>query len=142
MKTLLSSAGALAMAASLYFASPAMAASAMTSEAFLQARLQAFGSGNLEALLEQYSEDATLFTPQGALHGKAQIKTMLQAVLAEFGQPGSKFNLVSQAAVGSSIALVWNAETSQNIYELGVETYVLADGKVATQTTVLKVTPK
>lgn len=142
MNTLLSAACALATATGLFFSSPVWAESAMTSAEFLQARLQAFGSGNLDALVEQYSDDATLFSPQGALHGKAQIKAMLQAVLAEFGQPGTKFNLLSQAAAGSSVALVWSAETSKNIYDLGVETYVLADGKVATQTIVLVVKPK
>jgi ketosteroid isomerase-like protein len=115
---------------------------ANTATEFAKARLAAFGSGNVNALMDQYTDDATLFSPGGVLHGKAEIRTMLESVVAEFGQPGVRFELVSQAAVGDTVAFVWKAETAKAVYDLGVETYVLAGGKAAQQTLVLATTPK
>jgi hypothetical protein len=36
----------------------------------------------------------------------------------------------------------WEAETADNVYELGGDTFVIEDGKIATQTLTLKATPK
>ena len=38
--------------------------------------------------------------------------------------------------------IVWHAETPDNVYELGTDTYVIRDGVIETQTFTAKVTPK
>jgi ketosteroid isomerase-like protein len=111
-------------------------------QAFASARLEAFGKGDVQTLLNQMNDDATIFSSQGVLHGKAQIEPMLQAVIAEFSQPGAKFEMISQVAVGSTVAFVWRAETAKNVYRLGVETYVLDGNKAAYETLVIDATPK
>ena len=133
---------ALSAVASLAVTAPSLADDSAMSQAFAQARLAAFGSGDIDAMVAQYTDDATVFTPQGVLHGKEQIRAMLQAVVAEFSQPGVVFNLTSMETAGPNVAFVWNAETNQNSYSLGVETYVLAEGKAVYQTLVLSAVAK
>jgi hypothetical protein len=67
---------------------------------------------------------------------------MMEGVVAEFGQPGVKFEMIAQAAVGEAVAFSWKAETAKNVYELGAETYVIRDGLVAYQTLALKAQAK
>ena len=134
-------AGAAFLASSLA-AVPAFTADMMTAQQFADARLAAFGKGDAEALIAQYSDDATVFTPMGVLHGAAQIRPMIEGVIGEFAQPGTTFKLISQAAEGSTVAFVWQAETAKNVYDLGVETYVIADGKAVYQTLITKMKPK
>ena len=109
---------------------------------FMADRLAAFGSGNVEALLAQYRADAVVITPEGTLRGANQIRGMIEGVVGEFAVPGVKFELLHQAAEGPVANFVWKAETLKNVYDLGVETYLLEDGKVAFQTFAAKATAK
>jgi hypothetical protein len=67
---------------------------------------------------------------------------MIEGVVAEFARPGVTFNLIAQTVDGPIATFVWKAETATNIYDLGAETYVIEDGKVAYQTFAAKVTPR
>jgi ketosteroid isomerase-like protein len=106
----------------------------MTSQEFAEARLAAFGRGDVEAIVGQYADNAVVITPQGTLRGPAQIRGMIEGIIAEFAQPGVKFELIHRAAEGPVANFVWTAETGRNVWDLGAETYVLEGGKIAFQT--------
>ena len=130
------------VATALLASQPAFAEDPMTAQHFADARLAAFGAGDIDTLLAQYSGDAMVFTPMGVLQGPAQIRTLLEPTLADFGQQGTTFDLKSVVAEGNTVALVWSAETPTTHYALGVETYVLADGKAVYQTLVVDAAPR
>jgi hypothetical protein len=111
-------------------------------EKFLADRIAAFGKGDLDKLVAQYGDGAVVITPMGTLTDRTSIRSMMEGVVAEFAQPGVKFEMIAQAAVGEVVAYTWKAETAKNVYDLGAETYVLRDGLVAYQTLALKVQPK
>ena len=111
-------------------------------EKFAADRLANFGKGDAAALLAQYADEATVITPMGVLHGRDQIKGMIDSIVGEFAQPGVSFTLISQNAVGNVVAFTWSADTGSNVYDLGAETYVLADGLITYQTFAAKVTPR
>ena len=111
-------------------------------EKFAADRLAAFGSGDVAALVGHYGPDAVVITPMGTLSQPAEIRGMIEGIIAEFGQPTTKFDLISQAAVGEVVTFVWKADTAKNVYDIGAETYVLKDGLVAYQTFAAKVAPK
>ena len=129
------------VAAGLLAGSSAFAGNEMA-EKFAADRLAAFGSGNAAALVAQYRPDAVVITPMGVLNEPAQIKGMIEGIIAEFGQPSTKFELISQGAVGEVVTFVWKADTAKNVYDLGAETYVLKDGMIAYQTFAAKMAPK
>jgi ketosteroid isomerase-like protein len=114
----------------------------MTTEEFADARLAAFGRGDVNAIVAQYADDAIVITPQGTLRGQAQIRGMIEGIIAEFAQPGVKFDLISRAAEGPVANFTWSAETNANVWDLGAETYVLANGRIAFQTFAGKMRPK
>ena len=132
----------LAATAALFASTLAQAADNAMAQKFAADRLAFFGKGDAAAILKQYAEDATVITPNGVLHGRAQIKGMVDGIIAEFAQPGVKFDLKSQAAEGPIVTFMWAAETGKNVYDLGAETYVLKDGLAEYQTFAAKVTPR
>jgi hypothetical protein len=139
-KTQTTLAAALA-GAMLLATTPILAGDNAMAEKFAADRLALFGKGDTAGLLAQYANDATVITPMGVLHGRDQIKGMIDGIIGEFAQPGVKFTLISQNAEDAVVAFTWSADTGKNIYELGVETYVLKDGMVEYQTFAAKVTP-
>ena len=82
-----------------------------------------------------------MITPMGVLHGRDQIKGMIDGIVGEFAQPGVKFTLISQNAEDAVVAFTWSANTARSLYDCGAETYVLKDGMVEYQTFAAKVTP-
>jgi hypothetical protein len=111
-------------------------------EKFAMERLSAFERGDVSALVAQYTDDAVVVTPAGPLNDRASITAMMEGVIAEFGQPGTRFEVISQAAFGDIFTLVWSGETSKNVYDFAAEAYVLKDGKITYQTVALKAQAK
>ena len=47
-----------------------------------------------------------------------------------------------QTVEGEVAHIIWNAETADNVYELGTDTFVVRGGKIVAQTFAAKVTPR
>src|SRR5262245_33991877 len=101
-----------------------------------------FRAGDIEGMLADYSADAILFTPGGALRGRSEIGALLKNMLAEFGKPGASEKVHTAIFEGDYAYLVWSGETADNLYELATDTFIIRNGKIAVQSFAGKVTPK
>ena len=63
-------------------------------------------------------------------------------LLAEFAKPGMSFEMSRQDIDGDTAYIVWKAETADNRYEFGTDTFLVKDGKIVTQTFAGKISPK
>ena len=108
----------------------------------LDHHLKCFGEGDLTGILSDYAPGAVLFTPDGPLRGTDAIRPLFQAMFAEFGKPGAKFSMKQQAVEGDYAYILWTAETADNLYEVGTDTFVVRDGKIVAQSFAGKITPK
>ena len=113
-----------------------------STEEVLNHHLSAFGDGDLEGILSDYGEDSLLMTPQEVLRGRGQMKPVFEALLTEFAKPGASFAMHRQTVEGEIAFIVWSAETADNVYELGTDTFVVRDGKIVAQSFTGKITPK
>jgi len=104
--------------------------------------LKSFGEGDLNGILSDYAPGAILFTPEGPLKGHDAIRSLFQAMLAEFGKPGAVFNLKQQFVEGDYAYILWMAETADNVYELGTDTFVVREGKIVIQSFAGRIVPK
>ncbi len=113
-----------------------------TTQQILEHHLKAFGEGDLEGILEDYTETSLLFTPDGLLRGPGEMRGLFEAFFAEFAKPGASFEMKKQIVEGETAYIVWSAETADNVYELATDTFVVRDGKIVTQTFAAKIVPK
>jgi ketosteroid isomerase-like protein len=104
--------------------------------------LKCFGERDLKGILSDYAPDAVLFTPDGPLRGPDAIKPLFQAMVAEFGKPGATFSMKQQFVEGDYAYILWTAETADNVYEVGTDTFVVRDDKIVAQSFTGKITPK
>jgi ketosteroid isomerase-like protein len=104
--------------------------------------LKCFGEGDLDGILSDYASGGVVFTPNGPLKGADAIRAFYKQVFAEFGKPGTTFSLTLQSFEGDYAYLLWTAETADNVYEMGTDTFVVRDGKIALQSFAWKTTPK
>jgi len=101
-----------------------------------------FAEGNLDGILSGYAEDAVLFTPEGALMGAEAMKPFIRAMFAEFGKPGATSTVQHQSVEGDYAYTLWTAETADNVYEFGTDTFVVREGKIVAQSFAAKLVPK
>jgi len=104
--------------------------------------LKAFSDGDLEGILSDYAPGAVMFTANGPRRGVDEIRPLFQAMIAEFRKPGAGIQLKQQCIAGDHAYILWNAETADNVYELGTDTFVVKNGKIVAQSFTGKITPK
>ena len=75
----------------------------------LDHHLQAFGDGDLDGVMADYTDDSVLFTPDGPLKGPEAIRGLYIALLEEFGKPGMSVEMLQQDVEGECAYIVWKA---------------------------------
>jgi len=113
-----------------------------TTKDVLDNHLRHFGAGDLDGILSDYAPDAILFTPDGPRRGRDAIRPFYQAMLAEFGKPGTTFSMMLQSVEDDYAYTLWSAETADNVYEVATATFVVRDGKFVAHSFAGKITPK
>ena len=108
----------------------------------LDHHLKCFGEGDLKGILSDYAPNAVLFTPDGPLKGIDAITPLFEAIFGEFGKPGAAFKMKQQSVEGDYAYILWTAETADNVYEVGTDTFVVRNGKIVAQSFAGKITPK
>ena len=108
----------------------------------LEHHLKCFGEGDLKGILSDYAPDAIMFTPDGPLRGVDAMRPLFQAMIAEFGKPGAVVSMKQQSVDGEYAYILWTAETADNVYEMGTDTFVVRDGKIVAQSFTGKITPR
>ncbi len=112
---------------------------AKSTEDILDHHLQAFGAGDLSGILEDYIDESIIITPETVLRGPKQMASLFEAFFAEFAKPGASFAMRQRTIEGETAYIVWSAETADNVYELGTDTFWIHNGKIITQTFAAKV---
>ena len=111
-------------------------------EQVLNHHLQSFGEGNVDAILSDYTDSSVVIIPNGVLNGREQIRGLFEALVAEFGQAGTEFELTSSMVEGPLAYITWHAVTADNTYSFATDTFVVTDGKIAYQTVAFVVSPR
>ena len=108
----------------------------------LDHHMHCFDTGDLAGILSDYAPDAVLFTPNGPLKGTNAIRPLFQAIFSEFGKPDTTFSMMQETIEGEFAYIVWTAETADNVYDMGTDTFVVRNGKIVAQSFACKMTPK
>lgn len=113
----------------------------LSPEQVLQAHLQAIGSGDMDALMADYTEDSVFITPNGSFVGLDAIRREFTNLLAAF-PPGSPFKLIGQQVYQDTILLLWSGESEALNIPFAVDTFVIKQGKIRLQTFAGQMIPK
>ena len=104
--------------------------------------LNCFGQGDLAGIMADYTAESRGFTPDGLLRGPEAIRRFFVRLFEEFAKPGMSFEMLRLEVDGDTAYIVWKAETADNRFELGADTFIVQNGKIVTQTFAAKISPK
>ena len=109
----------------------------------LDRHLAAFSAGDVDALIEDYTDDSVMITQDATHTGRAAIRVFFSGLLAEHFTPGTyDFTMDVVTFEGDTVYIVWHASCASAEVVLATDTFVLRDGKIATQTFTAKMEPK
>ena len=101
-------------------------------QAVLTRNGDAFASGNLDAILANYAQDAVMVRPGRTYRGHAELREMFSAVLANLGDLNSS---ITSLSVAEGIGLMtWTATSASGRVLQGVDTFVVAGDRIVAQT--------
>ena len=102
----------------------------MSTEATLAHHLQAFGEG-VDAIIQDYTVESVLFTPDGPLQGLEPIRAFFDGFLRTSPPELLRaMTLVRQDIQGDVAYIIWKAEP---YIPLATDTFVVRDGKIVAQ---------
>jgi ketosteroid isomerase-like protein len=105
---------------------------ARTPDEVVQHHFKALGDGDLEEIMTDYAVDAVLVTAAGVVRGR-------DAIRAGFGQllttmPNIAWASSAQVSAGDTVLLEWTADAGTVAVDDGVDTFVVRDGLIQSQT--------
>ncbi|MET9734783.1 nuclear transport factor 2 family protein [Streptomyces sp. NPDC006458] len=97
------------------------------------------GTGDLDLISQNYTEDAVFLTPEGVLTGRQGVREGIGRLLADL--PDAEWRLTRQFA-GDVLFLQWSARTTTHEVNDGVDTFVFRDGLISAQTVRYTLSPR
>lgn len=99
----------------------------------VEKHLNAFGTGDIDAIMADYADDAVFVTADSVLQGTEEIRTLFEKLLDDL-PPGSPLTLEQQQIQGELAFLVWSGESDTVQVHFATDTLIVRDGKITMQT--------
>lgn len=107
----------------------------MSTEDVLKHHLASFGAGDVDATMEDYTDDSILILPDATLTDLDAIRAFFTDGYAGLFKPGTyEFTMDRQEIVGDIAFILWHSTSERADVRLGTDTFVIRDGKIAVQT--------
>ena len=115
----------------------------MDTKAVVEHHIEALGAGDVDAVMEDYTEDSVLLTTQGAASGLETLRAGFQGAIDGLFKPGAHtFTLDEFVVEGDMALIVWRLEGETVDVSYGTDTFIVRDGKIAQQTAAIQIQPK
>ncbi|MCY3751033.1 MAG: nuclear transport factor 2 family protein [Gammaproteobacteria bacterium] len=113
-----------------------------TTEEVLKAHHDNVLSGDIEAVLNDYTDSAVIILPTGRIEGKDALRKFFEERFPEYVSPDFSYTITTSHVGGDVAFIVWTGESADRIYDHVADTMVVRDGKIVTQAACARVRPK
>jgi ketosteroid isomerase-like protein len=112
-------------------------------KAVLDHHLAAFSAGDVDALLEDYTDESLFISPDATVKGREALHAAFTRIVSGLFKPGTYDFTMDVVKVEGDIAyMVWHASCGAAEVVFATDTFVVRDGKIAVQTFAAKIDPK
>jgi|WetSurMetagenome_2_1015567.scaffolds.fasta_scaffold1184082_1 hypothetical protein len=100
----------------------------------LQRHLSAFAENNLDAILDDFTEESVLITPDKSYAGLDEIKGFFTDLVFHFPKQKSSFTIEKTVIDDELVYILWNGKTPSLEVPFATDTFIMKDGKIRRQT--------
>ncbi|MEM9777475.1 MAG: nuclear transport factor 2 family protein [Chloroflexota bacterium] len=107
----------------------------MSVEEVLNHHLAGFSSGDVDMVMEDYTEESVLIMPDGTYKGLDSIRAVFAGLFSGLFKLGTyEFTMDRTDITGDIAYIVWHSTNAGVDVKLGTDTFLVTDGKIAVQT--------
>lgn len=103
-------------------------------ESILDHHMDAFGRGDVDAIVEDFTDESTIIFPKSVIKGLDNIREHFLNLTQNIFPQGTQYELVEKVVEGNIAYLIWNAESDRYKIPFGTDTFIFEDGKIKVQT--------
>jgi uncharacterized protein (TIGR02246 family) len=119
-----------------------MATQVATTQQVLEHHIDALVRGDMPEVLSDYTDESLIVHPGGVEKGRDAIRAYFEPFLAGLLKPGTyELSLDTQHLVGDLAFIVWHAKCQGADIAFACDTFLIRDGKIASQTVAAKIEP-
>ena len=107
----------------------------MSAEAVLNHHLAGFSSGDVDIVMEDYTDDSIVILPETTLTDLASIRAFFAELFSGLFKLGTYEFTMDRMEISGNIAyIIWHSANEGVDVKLGTDTFLIQDGKIAVQT--------
>ncbi len=115
----------------------------MTTADVLHHHLAAFGAGDVNEILKDYTDESLLMTANGTIRGLGPLREAFTGFFGGLFAPGTyEFIMDAEHVEGEVAFITWHAACASSDVPLGADTFLVRDGKIAVQTFAARIDPR
>ncbi|WP_158859239.1 nuclear transport factor 2 family protein [Lunatibacter salilacus] len=103
-------------------------------EAVLDHHWETFVTNDLDGVMEDYTDESILITPNGTYRGLDEIRGNFVNAFNAFPTQGAELTLNTSLAVSDVGYILWEAETPEFTLTYATDTFIIRNGKIIRQT--------
>jgi uncharacterized protein (TIGR02246 family) len=103
-----------------------------TPEEVFQHHAEALVAGDLDGIVEDYTDDAVFITPGGVKLGQDGVREGFTQLLTDL--PNADWDFKTAIFAGDALFLEWAAAAAATKAEDGIDTFIFRDGQIRLQT--------
>ena len=107
----------------------------MSTETVLNHHLEGFSNGNVDAVMDDYTEDSVLIVQDATLTGLDSIRAAFSGFFGGLFKPGTYEFTMDRTEISGDVAyIVWHSTNEGVDVKLGTDTFLIRNGKIVVQT--------
>ena len=114
----------------------------VTAQTTLQYHLESFGNNDLDELMNDYTEQSEVWTPEGDIVGLKAISSFFSYAFTLFPKGSTRLDLKKMIVKENKAYIVWDAESPVINVPIGTDTFIVKDGRILLQTTAFQIIQK
>ena len=100
----------------------------------LDHHLQTFQQNDLDGVMEDYTEESVLITPDRTYKGLAEIRENFVAAYQALPTNGTTMTIMKSVVYRDVAYIVWKAVTPTLDFKYATDTFIIVDGRIISQT--------
>jgi hypothetical protein len=96
--------------------------------------VQTFQQNDLDGVMADYTEESILITPDQTFRGLAEIRENFVNAFEALPTNGTTMTITKSVVIGDVAYMVWNAVTQTLEFKYAMDTFIIVDGKIVSQT--------
>ena len=113
-----------------------------TAQTTLEHHLDAFGKNDIEAIMDDFTEESEVWTQEGAIKGLEAIRAFFSYAFTLFPKDSTRLDLKQMIVDKNKAYIVWTAENAMITVPIGTDSFEIEDGKILWQSAAFQIVQK